>query len=278
MKKILLPILSLILAACSSSQVAVTRSAQVTVASLPPTATPISTPTLHPQFVALQTQIAASGERFTLAPDGTIQDGAKTVPGLSVDKNGVMTLQGSSSQVTISPEDVSFDDENGVSVRGYTLNEATGLWELAVPTAEEVAIALFDKYGVAPDTYALAEVDGVIVGTNNETGKEIFRDGRFELGYAVELAKKDCESTGFETDNGSPDENIKDKDSANRYLEKLLRDVNYKPEEIELLFFNVLVDREKQCWGFADATGDALLYRDEAGLPQVIPTFFIFNR
>ena len=170
-----------------------------------------------------------------------------------------------------------YRDESNQNVI-YTFDKETGKWGVAVSEAESAAIALFNKYEINPVTYTLTEVDGVMIGTDKKTGKEILRGGRFELGYAVELAKKDCESTGFETDNGSPDENIKDKDSANRYLEKLLRDVNYKPEEIELLFFNVLVDRKKQCWGFADATGDALLYRDEAGLPQVIPTFFIFNR
>ncbi len=70
-----------------------------------------------------------------------------------------------------------------------------------VPTAESAAIALFDKYGVDPDTYTLAEVDGVIVGTDNETGTEIFRDGRFEIGFVIEIAKKDCEPTNFEPDN-----------------------------------------------------------------------------
>ena len=68
---------------------------------------------------------------------------------------------------------------------------------MGISEAESTAIALFDKYGVDPDTYTLAEVDGVIVATDKETGKEIFRDGRFEISYAVELAKKDCEPTEF---------------------------------------------------------------------------------
>lgn len=229
---------------------------------------------VSPEFIALQDRIAASGERLILNPDGTIQDGATVVPGLAVDKNGVMTLlQGDSSQVTISPEDVSFDDEKGVSVAGYTLNEATGEWEPAVPTAESAAIALFDQYGVAPDTYSLAEVDGIVVGTDNETGTEIFRDGRFEIGFAIEIAKKDCEPTDFEPDKGGSIP-TKYRDSSNRYLEKLLRDVNYKPEEVEILLFDILVDRVKKCWAFADAKGDALLYRDETGLGQLIPTIY----
>ncbi len=133
MNKILLPLLALILVACASPQVAVTS--KVTVTSPPPTAAIIPTPTLHPQFVELQSQIAAAGERFSLKTDGTVEDktasGVTSVPGLFVDKNGAIILQGQSSQVTISPEDVSFDDKKGVNVAGYTLDEATGLWGVA---------------------------------------------------------------------------------------------------------------------------------------------------
>ncbi len=134
MNKILLPLLALILVACASPKVTVVS--EVTVTSSPPTATPIPTPTLHPQFVALQESIAASGERFTLLPDGTIQDGATVVPGLSVDKTGAITLRGLSSQVALDAADVSFDDEKGVSVKGYTLDEATGKWAVERPIKE----------------------------------------------------------------------------------------------------------------------------------------------
>lgn len=108
---------------------------------------------VSPEYIALQDRIAASGETFTLLSDGTIEqtnsEGAVIVPGLAVDKNGVMTLlQGDSSQVMISPEDVSFDDEKGVNVAGYTLDEATGLWGVAqeiVYNARGVGFELGDQ-------------------------------------------------------------------------------------------------------------------------------------
>lgn len=136
--------LSTSLAACSVQQLQVTVTsapteccAKVTVTSTPhPTETPFPTPTLHPQFIAAQEKVAASGERFILLPDGTIQDGAIVVPGLLVDKNGIITLQGDSSQVTISPEDVSFDDDKGVNVAGYTLDQETGKWGVERPIKE----------------------------------------------------------------------------------------------------------------------------------------------
>lgn len=86
---------------------------------------------VSPEFFELQSQIAASGERLTLLPNGTIQDGATVVPGLFVDKNGTITLQVGGENVTLDPADVIWSDENGFLPKGYTLDEATGLWEPA---------------------------------------------------------------------------------------------------------------------------------------------------
>jgi hypothetical protein len=61
------------ISACSPAQ------PQVTV-----TLPPAPTPTLHPQFAALQEKIAASGGRFTLQADGLIYDGETPIPGLTV--------------------------------------------------------------------------------------------------------------------------------------------------------------------------------------------------
>ena len=176
--------LSTSLAACSVQQPQVTATSEVTVTSLPPTATIIPTSTLHPQFIEVQEQIAASGERFTLLSDGTIQDGAKTVPGLSVDKNGAITLQGDSSQVIINPEDVSFDDTKGVNVNGYTLDEATGKWG-AMGTSlsiENLDAKRWGDYSLIenPDGYyEMKDVQGNLI-----PEVKLFRDGTAELTYS----------------------------------------------------------------------------------------------
>lgn len=189
MKKILLPILFLILAACSSSQVAVTRSAQVTVTSPPPAATPIPMPTLHPQFVKLQSQIASSGERFTLLSDGTIEqstsEGTITVPGLSVDKNGAITLQGESLKVIINPADVSFDDTKGVNVKGYTLDEETGKWGVMGTSLsiENLDAKKWGNYSLIenPDGYyEMKDVQGNLI-----PEVKFFRDGTAELTHGI---------------------------------------------------------------------------------------------
>ena len=133
MRKILLPILTLILFACAPQA---TIASEVTATLLPPTATIIPTPTLHPQFVLLQDQIADSSERYTLLPDGTIEEltadgGRQTVPGLSVDKNGAMTFQVGDQQMELKLADVSFNDLDGVKIRGYQYGTLEGTWVVA---------------------------------------------------------------------------------------------------------------------------------------------------
>ena len=92
MKNNLSPLLLfiLLLTACASQPTLPVASATPTFV---PSPTVSPTGTFLPKFVALQDQIAASGERFTLMLDGTIQDDGIPIPGLNVDKNGVMTLQ-----------------------------------------------------------------------------------------------------------------------------------------------------------------------------------------
>jgi hypothetical protein len=130
MKKILFPILALILVACATPQVTSTLEATVTIP--PPTATIIPTPTLNPQFAILQEQIANSGNRFALLPNGTIQEttseGVNIVQGLSVDKNGTITLQVADTLVILLPADVTFDEAKGIKIKGYSYNQQTGEW------------------------------------------------------------------------------------------------------------------------------------------------------
>lgn len=132
---------------------------QVTVTPTPlPTETPIPTPTLHPQFAALQEKIAASGGRFTLSPQGTIEDNGVPIPGLTVAPDGTMTFIVNGEIVTLDPANVSFDDEKGVSIKGYqwdkTANDGAGAWEMALPEGLQQN---------ADGTYSLTLGDGTIV-------------------------------------------------------------------------------------------------------------------
>ena len=137
MKNNLSPLLLfiLLLTACASQPTVPVASETPT---LVPSPTIQPTPTFLPEFVVLQDQIAASGERFILMPDGTIQDDGIAISGLNVDKNGVMTLQVDDQIVELSFEDLSFGD-SGIEVKGYTFNEETGEWQPAL-TPEQQAI------------------------------------------------------------------------------------------------------------------------------------------
>jgi hypothetical protein len=123
----------------------------------------IPLPTLHPQFIAIQSQVAASGERFTLLSDGTIQEttaeGAVTVPGLSVDKNGVMTIIVNGETITLDPSKVIIDDETGFSYPGYE-QDANGEWvEVQVGyTMDQLGkMSEAERLGAAPDKDGLTK-------------------------------------------------------------------------------------------------------------------------
>ncbi|MCE9644724.1 MAG: hypothetical protein K8S20_01900 [Chloroflexi bacterium] len=130
MKKILFPILALILVACATSQVTTTSEV---IASLPPsTMTIVPTPTLNPQFVFLQEQIADSGNRFALLPDGTIQEttleGIKIIPGISVDNEGQIRLMVNGEEVVLSLADMNLNEIDGIKIKGFTYDEHTNEW------------------------------------------------------------------------------------------------------------------------------------------------------
>lgn len=183
MKKFFL--LSLIfLNACTTAQ------PQVTVTSPPPTAvdTPIPMPTLHPEFIALQTQISASGERFTLNPDGTVQYGADSIPGLRVAPDGIMILTVNGEVITLDPSLAIFDEGKGFSYPGYELNE-DGEWVELVSEAMMAAIADLAENGAEPGTYKIEEVKGKIV-VYDLDGKEIYKDGQYDLYWLRESLDK----------------------------------------------------------------------------------------
>lgn len=140
-----------------------------------------ATPTLHPEFIALQQTIAATGERFILQADGTIWDNesAAAVQGLRVDNNGVMTIMVNGEEVTLDPADVTWDDEGGVKVKGYDLDE-NGDWvkaQAAYTIEQLAAMTDAEKIAAAPSIAEMqasgqiaAEVDPAKVAVRVEAG------------------------------------------------------------------------------------------------------------
>ena len=108
MKKILLFAFVLILTACSAQapQVTVTFAQRVTVTLPPPTATIIPTPTLHPEFLALQQQVAANGTKYSLGSDGILMDETgEQVKGIEIDPaTGEIMIMVNGAEVIIDAE------------------------------------------------------------------------------------------------------------------------------------------------------------------------------
>ncbi|MFN3492688.1 MAG: hypothetical protein ACK40V_10755, partial [Anaerolineales bacterium] len=141
MKNIIFLLIALILCACTPQ---VTVTSEVTATLAPPTQTPIPTPTLHPQFSAWQELISSSG-RYTLTPDGLIQENGVAIAGLQVDSNGVMTLTVNNEKIILTLNDVSFDDEKGLIIDGYELDE-NGEWVEAEEPVKEFPVCSSVEY------------------------------------------------------------------------------------------------------------------------------------
>jgi hypothetical protein len=146
MKKIIPIFILLILSSCTS-QVTVTSTATLP----PPTETLVPTPTLHPKFIELQNFVASS-ERYILLPDGTIEEqtadgGRQSVPNLHVDQNGVINIIFNNEHVVIDQSQINFDDENGLTIEGYELEN--GEWVVASETITLGGVTLtIDENGV----------------------------------------------------------------------------------------------------------------------------------
>jgi hypothetical protein len=197
MKKLVL-FTFIFLAACSGQVPQVTVTSEVTV-TLPPTKIPIPTPTFYPQFIALQEQIAASGKRFILLPDGTIEeqttDGERqTVPGIFVEANGVMTIDVNGEKVVVDPSTVHFDAD-GLQVDGYELGD-DGEWANAIPPVESTeagraVLAMMQELKISDGELDLKLVDGKLVCSEVATGDVVCdENGLFTLDYMQEALSR----------------------------------------------------------------------------------------
>ncbi|MBK6648173.1 MAG: hypothetical protein IPG44_20920 [Anaerolineales bacterium] len=241
----------------------VTSTSEVTV-----TLTPISTPTLHPEFAALQQTIADSGSRFTLGADGLLYDGETPIPGMTVAPDGTMTLTVNGETVTLDPADVDFDDEKGITIDGYEWDEEAGAWVEAESAAMQQTNALLDQYHIDPETVTITEEGGAVNVVDNETGTVLIRtigeQSKFDLGFAVDgIAASSCEALPYKPN--------KVGQMLGQYLPEF---IEYKSEMLTELGYSkttgldspILLDRVRGCWGAL--INDTLFYRDEEHVPH----------
>lgn len=259
-----------------------TVTSEVTVTLAPPTQTPIPTPTFHPDFIALQNLISDSSENVTLLPDGTIEENGVVIPNLHVDQNGVINLIVNNENIVIEPSLINFDDENGLIIDAYILTP-DGNWRPVISEAIQTTTGLIEQYAINPESVTIAEAEGVVTVTDNETGKVMMettpvpegtlRDHYglvrtlYGLEFAVDgIAAKSCEPTDFR-----PSKNglmLAENVGISEYVTKLLDEpINNSGGGF---FHHILLDRDKQCWGIA-VKGRDLYYRNGEGVAQKLP-------
>lgn len=197
MKKYILFFIVIVLSACASQET-VTPESTVT-STPPPTAMLIPTPTFHPQFTALQNEIIDTSTRFTLQADGLIYDGEIPVPGITVALDGTMTISVNNETVIIDSADMSFDDEEGITIEGYSFedkNPADGVegeWvAMVIPEKTEMGIeilGIMQNLGVdvgENGTVALQMDGNSVVCIEKITGDIVCRDGVLTLDFLQE--------------------------------------------------------------------------------------------
>lgn len=232
---------------------------------------------VSPQFIDLQTQIAAAGESFTLLPNGTIEQmtegGAVSVPGLAVDKNGAMTLSVGGEFVTLDPAEVKFDDEKGFLPDGYILSE-NGDWVEAevLSEARQQVDELVETYELT-DSVTVTENDGVASVTDNETGKVLFEtDGevtKYEIGFAVDIiAAASCEPTEFKPRANKGYVENEDVEAIRSYMNDItgVFESYNDSRKVGNIHFFILINRALRCWGLTD--GIYMYYRDGDGMAK----------
>ncbi len=161
----LLIISCFVLVACSSTQVTVTPAVTSTVP--PPTETPIPTPTTNPEFLTIQTQVAAMGTEVNVGSDGVFYDKAgERIDGISADPNtGEIAIMVNGAEVTIDADKVSITD-SGIKINGYAYDNANGdfdeivaydiaTWNVMDQTARDEALAKLPE--TSPEGYMRGE-------------------------------------------------------------------------------------------------------------------------
>ena len=170
----LLIISCFVLVACSSTQVTVTLAVTSTVPPL--TETPIPTPTTNPEFLTIQTQVAAMGTEVNVGSDGVFYDKAgERIDGISADPTtGEIAIMVNGAEVTIDADKVSIND-GGVIVDGYTYDSASSdfdeivsydsvTWNAMDQTARDEALAKLPE--TSPEGYTrggFSEADDSLV-------------------------------------------------------------------------------------------------------------------
>lgn len=185
---------------------------------------------VSPEFVTMMDKIAASGERFTLKPDGTVQDGATTIPGLHVAPDGKVTITVNGEQVEIDPSIMDFDDEKGFSIEGFEDADGDGEWGVAQLTPEEQLALDMGKFNLDldKDGYKIEyDADGKIELRNN-SGRLVYWDGKWSSEVIVDMVGDSgkCEQTPFVWTKGANGVDLEQEYDFTQYMGRLFLSIS----------------------------------------------------
>lgn len=296
LKTALLVLCIVVVNACSP-QVAITSEATVTLTP-PPAETAIPTPTLHPQFSALQEQISEI-EGYKLTNDGMIMYEGDTIPGLQLTADGRYVVVVGDEMLIVDPEDVHFGEDGEISIDGYELDENGGWVEAMSETVQE-AMQHFADLGYPTDGLEFREgevtvsayQDGLKVFEMNIKSGEVMFDQDYVEKQASQM-KLDPSDLGPREDvlkaNGQYHIDATWDEENDEYIKdmKLLYKEKYKAEVADFDFnlaypkssvsFEIL-DPEINAWGVVlkldyknPETPRYFYYRDETGKDYLVP-------
>lgn len=222
---------------------------------------PVSTPTLHPDFIALQESIAASSGRFSLHADGQLYDGDTPIPGVIVMPDGkmVLTVDGDK-EIILERDGYDFDDEEGFTVKGMKYDEDTGAWVEAMSEAMQTAIANFDKFGFVfdEDKYYVDDKGDVF---DVATEKMVCSaEGEFVLEFVQPAlaAIDDLKETSYEPEKGNVPAYTSTSEVELEYLLPMMAEWREQKEEVtgvdpyikgKSSYTAFMIDPETLAWG-----------------------------
>lgn len=183
-------LLSFLLNACSSQPAVPVDLLPTATASQtpPPTATVIPSPTISPEVIAMQEQIAGDTKNFTLNTEGKLEYKGVTYNGLTYgeDKNWHLTLA-DGTEVTLTPDEVSMSDENGFSPDGYRYDEEKGVFDVAYTIEQLAKMKPNEIAALAPDTSVEGYTNGGISTMKGKMNLVKYYDAKGELASVYDL-------------------------------------------------------------------------------------------
>lgn len=224
---------------------------------------------IPPQYANVSTMF--NEHDYTInVEDGTVSRDGVVVNGFTVDKNGNMTMEVNGEQVAVEMTDVELDGDDGMRVKGKIYDIDTDSWIEYESPAESAVTKILEDNNIKSDTYTQTVVDGVVTVIDKETGKVMMQSSESGVLHGIEFATKiaanSCEPTPYKPDQSGRISSA-DGPALREYLTEMKNELSYRSGS--LITYNIVINREMQCWGFANRNN--FLYRDKDRVPHRLP-------